>query len=146
MRAFEEGRAASVVAALSTAAERGRAEHTLSKFASVLGDNPRSVKKFVNTFSLLRSIRFLEDSDVAPDTLALWSLVVVRWPEVAHHLSAHPVAVAGILEPLWCAGHFPERLRAAAASEDLRTIIRATDGGPLTATLIRKCCGAPPRP
>ncbi|MCT2588250.1 caspase, EACC1-associated type [Actinophytocola gossypii] len=143
LRAFEEGQAASVVTALSTAAERGRAEHTLRKFASVLGDNPRSVKKFVNTFSLLRSIRFLEDSDVDPDALALWSLVVVRWPDVAHHLSAHPDAVAGILEPLWCADHFPERLRIAAASEDLRAIIRTTDGGPLTANVIRKCCGAP---
>ncbi|GAA3001170.1 caspase, EACC1-associated type [Actinokineospora diospyrosa] len=144
LRAFEEERAVSVVAALSSATERKRAEHTLRKFASVLGDNPRSVKKFVNTFSLLRAIRFLEDSDVEPDDLALWSLVVVRWPDIAHHLASYPDAVAGLLQPLFRDDHFPERLRASAASADLRAIMHASEGGPLTSTIIRKCCGGPP--
>ena len=141
LRQFEEGRAQSVVAALANKTERRRTEHTLRKFASVLGGNPRSVKKFLNTYSILRSIRFLEDIHVDPDALALWSLITVRWPNIAHHLAACPEAVMGIKDPLWCSDHFPEALRAAATSTDLRAVVTSADGGPLTPDLIRQCCG-----
>ncbi|MDX3101857.1 caspase, EACC1-associated type [Nonomuraea angiospora] len=147
LRQFEEGRAQSAVAALSVAtAERRRTEHTLRKFAPVLGDNPRAVKKFLNTYSVLRSIRFLEDVHVDPDALALWSLITVRWPNIAHHLAACPEAVAGIRDPLWCPDHFPEPLRSAATSADLRAVVTSPDGGPLTPDLIRQCCGASAAP
>ena len=92
----------SVIAALATAAERARAQHTRRKFASVLGDNPRSVKTFVTTFSLLRSIRFLGASDINPDAMALWSLVVVHWPDIARHLSAHADAVGHLGTAVVC--------------------------------------------
>ncbi|WP_157847741.1 hypothetical protein [Streptomyces violens] len=127
---------------MNSITERRRAEHTLRKFASVLGDNPRAVKKFLNTYSILRSIRILEDIHVDPDALALWCLLCVRWPNVADHLAACPEAVEGIAEPLWCSEHFPEPLRAAAESPELRAVVTSPDGGPLTPDLIRQCCGA----
>ncbi|MFC6066308.1 caspase, EACC1-associated type [Streptomyces ochraceiscleroticus] len=142
LRQFEVGRAEWVSERLNSITERRRAEHTLRKFAPVLGDNPRAVKKFLNTYSILRSIRFLEDIHVDPDALALWCLICVRWPNVADHLAACPEAVAGIAEPLWCSEHFPGPLRAAAESPELRAVVTSPDGGPLTPDLIRHCCGA----
>ncbi|MGE6737109.1 caspase, EACC1-associated type, partial [Streptomyces sp. NPDC059900] len=50
LRQFEEGRAQSVYEAMQRLTERRRAEHTLRKFRSVLGDNPRAAKKFLNTY------------------------------------------------------------------------------------------------
>ncbi|MFC7303971.1 P-loop NTPase fold protein [Streptomyces monticola] len=141
LRRFEEGRAQAVYEAMQSTAERSRTKHTLRKFASVLGDNPRAVKKFLNTYSVLRPIRFLEGIHVDPDALALWSLIRVRWPYVADHLSACPEAVQGIVEPLWLTEHFPEPLRAAAESPELQAVVTSPDGGPLTPELIRQCCG-----
>ncbi|MEV0598642.1 P-loop NTPase fold protein [Streptomyces sp. NPDC050315] len=142
LRRFEVGRAEWVSEAMNSVTERRRAEHTLRKFASVLGDNPRAVKKFLNTYSILRSIRILEDIHVDPDALALWCLLCVRWPNIADRLAACPEAVEGIAEPLWRSEHFPEPLRAAAESPELRAVVTSPDGGPLTPDLIRQCCGA----
>ncbi|MFE6164983.1 P-loop NTPase fold protein [Streptomyces sp. NPDC056486] len=142
LRRFEEGRAQAVAATLQSITERRRAEHTLRKFASVLGDNPRAAKKFLNTYSILRSIRFLEDVSVDPDVLARWSLICVRWPNIADHLAACPEAVEGIAEPLWSSEHFPAPLLAAAESSELQAVVTSPDGGPLTPELIRQCCGA----
>lgn len=142
LRRFEEGRAQAVYAAVQRLSERRRAEHTPRKFASVLGDDPRAVKKFLNTYSVLRPIRFLEGVHVDPDALALWSLICVRWPNIADHLAACPAAVEGIAEPLWVGEHFPEPLRAAAQSPELQAVVASPDGVPLTPELIRQCCGA----
>ncbi|MEV0297351.1 P-loop NTPase fold protein [Nocardia sp. NPDC050710] len=142
LQELEEGRARQIVTAMSRSSERRRTEHTLRKFSEVIGHNPRSAKKFVNTYSIIRSIRFLEDAHPNPDTLALWCLISVRWPNIAHHLADHPEAVAGIADPLWRSDHFPEELRTAAALTELRGVVMSTDGGPLTPALIRQCCGA----
>ncbi|QCX80436.1 KAP family P-loop domain protein [Streptomyces sp. YIM 121038] len=142
LRRFEEGRAQAVYAAMQRVSERRRAEHTLRKFVPVLGDNPRAVKRFLNTYSVLRPIRFLEGVHVDPDALALWSLICVRWPDVADHLAACPEAVEGIAWPLWAGDHFPEPLRTAAESPELRAVVTSPDGGPLTPELIRQCRGA----
>lgn len=141
MQQFSEGRAKAAVTAQSGDAERRRTGHTLQKFAPVLGDNPRTAKRFLNIYSILRSIRNLEGVFIDPDTLALWSLISVRWPNIAQHLGSHPDAVRGISDPLWCTDHFPEPLRATAASSELRAVVTSAEGGPLTPELIRKCSG-----
>ncbi|SEB32636.1 hypothetical protein SAMN04489729_0310 [Amycolatopsis lurida] len=57
---------------------RARTEHALRKFAPLLGDNPRAMKLFVNTYSVFRAIRTLEGNTVELDVLALWCIVRVR--------------------------------------------------------------------
>lgn len=69
--------------------------------------NPRSVKKFINTLSVLGSVRTLEENFVESETLALWALLLVRWPELADRLQVCPEAVTGITQPLFCSGYFP---------------------------------------
>ncbi|HEX6354563.1 P-loop NTPase fold protein [Actinophytocola sp.] len=134
--------AVDAVRALAAPETQQRTEHALRKFAPLLGTNPRETKLFLNTYSMLRAVRTLEGNTPEAGHLALWSVLRVRWPAVADHLLHDPTAVRGIHEPLWCADHFPEPLRAAARSEELRRVVRDPVGGPLTEDAIRRCCGS----
>lgn len=116
-------------------------EHTLRKFAPLLTPNPRSIKLFLNSYAILRAVRILEGVTVDTDTLALWTILRLRWPAIADVLQRDPDAVRGIIEPLWCSDHFPTELQAVARSADLRTVVTHNPGGPLNANTIRQCCG-----
>lgn len=139
---MREAVAGEAALALASSETRKHTEHTLSKFSPMLHGNPRSIKLFLNTYSMLRSVRTLEGSTLAPDTLALWALIRVRWPSVADVLTRNPEAVEGIKDDLWCTDHFPQDLHAQAKSKDLRRVVTHEQGGPLTAALIRQCCGS----
>ncbi|NGY65356.1 hypothetical protein G7043_41335 [Lentzea sp. NEAU-D13] len=127
--------------ALTTAETRKHTEHALRKFSSLLHGNPRSIKLFLNTYSILRSVRTLEGNTVSPNTLALWSIIRVRWPSIAKFLQRSPQAVEGIQDDLWLGDHFPEELRDLAKNKELRQVVSHPEGGPLTPALIRQCCG-----
>lgn len=143
LREFAEGRARQAVKALASPGERQRTEHTLRKFAKFMGANPRRVKRFLNIYGILRSARTLEGIFISNDTLALWTILMVRWPSIVDHLKKYPEAVAGLVEPLWCSEYFPAHLREIALSSEIRRVVTCTDGGPLTPELIRRCCGSP---
>jgi hypothetical protein len=132
-----------IVAARAVTATETRAhtEHALRKFAPLLSPNPRSTKLFLNTYTMLRAVRTIEGSTVESDTLALWTILRLRWPSVADHLQRDPDAVTGILEPLWCTELLPAELHPAARSAELRRVVTHPQGGPLTAAKIRQCCG-----
>jgi hypothetical protein len=127
--------------ALASPLTRARTEHALRKFLPMLHSNPRNVKKFLNTYSVLRAIRILENNTVPSDILALWTIIRIRWPAMADHLEANPEAVRGIIEPLWASECFPPGLSNLAADPKLREVVRCREGGPLTADLIQLCCG-----
>lgn len=120
---------------------RARTEHALRKFLPLIDANPRNVKKFLNTYSILRAVRILEGNTVGPDAFALWTIIRVRWPAMADHLEATPTAVRGIMEPLWVSECFPGGLRDLARDPSLRDVVPCPEGGPLTADLIQLCCG-----
>jgi hypothetical protein len=127
--------------ALATSEAQERTEHRLRRFAPLLDGNPRTTKRFLNTYVTLRCVTLLEGHLPSMETLALWAIIRVRWPAIADHLAARPAAVRGIAEPLWCTDHFPEHLREAAGDAGLRSVVRCPDGGPLTPELIRQCGG-----
>ncbi|MGH3520844.1 MAG: FxSxx-COOH system tetratricopeptide repeat protein, partial [Haloechinothrix sp.] len=93
--------------ALAQPETRQRTNHSLQKFATMLHANPRSMKKFLNTYSMLRSVRTLEGNTVPTDALALWAILLVRWPTLAEHLAKDPDAADAILDPLWVNEVFP---------------------------------------
>ncbi|MEA5366313.1 FxSxx-COOH system tetratricopeptide repeat protein [Amycolatopsis sp., V23-08] len=128
--------------AFDAAETRAHTEHTLRKFAPMLSPNPRSTKLFLNTYTIMRAVRTLEGITVDGDTLALWTIIRIRWPSIAHFLERNPDAVKGILEPLWCSDLFPAELQETARSEELRSVVGHPEGGPLTAVAIRHCCGS----
>ncbi|MBO2451157.1 hypothetical protein J4573_28970 [Actinomadura barringtoniae] len=141
LRAFAEGRAEQVAQVSQTPEERRRTEHVLRRFSHLLGNNPRSVKRFLNTYSILHSIRRLEGNLIRPESLALWTILVVRWPAIAAHLQDDPDAVRGVVQPVWVKEHFPEALLELARSPELCDVITCEMGGPLTPVLIRQCVG-----
>ena len=141
LRQFAEGRSRKAVESLTAPVAQVAAEHSLRKFALLLGHNPRSMKRFINTFSILRSVRTLESNFVDSDTLALWAIILVRWPELGDYLQKFPEAVVGIIDPLWCSDHFVPPLQQLVGSEEVCAVVKHPYGGPLTPDLIRQCCG-----
>ncbi|MEV6909141.1 P-loop NTPase fold protein [Amycolatopsis sp. NPDC051071] len=127
--------------ALVSPQTRAHTEHALSKFLPLLHPNPRNIKKFLNTYSILRSVRTLEQNTVGSDVLALWTIIRVRWPSIAEHLETDPEAVRALVEPLWASECLPLELRDLATDTELRAVILHPEGGPLTADLIRQCAG-----
>jgi hypothetical protein len=138
---FANGRSQYAIESITDPIVNKRTEHTLSKFAPLLDGNPRTIKRFINTYSLFRSLRTLEGNFVDSNTLALWVILRLRWPAMANHLEQSPAAVVGIVDVLWCSDHFPESLRDLASSGGLREVVTFQVGGPLTPDLIRQCCG-----
>ncbi|WP_340687856.1 FxSxx-COOH system tetratricopeptide repeat protein [Amycolatopsis coloradensis] len=128
--------------ALSGKAVRTQREHILRKFAPLLPPNPRSIKLFLNNYTILRAVRTLEGVAVDIDSLALWTILRHRWPAIADALQRDPTRVRGIIEPLWCSETFPAELQEMARSTDLREVVMHRPGGPLTADVIRQCCGS----
>ena len=118
-----------------------RTEHELRKFRPLLGENPRGMKHFFNTYSIFRCVRTLEGNTPSRDTLALWSIVRMRWPSLFDYLETCPDAVTGVLEPILVADHLPAELHAVAVSAPVREVFTSALGGPLTATAIRQCAG-----
>ncbi|MEV6230017.1 FxSxx-COOH system tetratricopeptide repeat protein [Saccharopolyspora shandongensis] len=127
--------------AVAAAETRAHTEHALRKFAPLLSPNPRSTKLFLNSYTILRAVRTLEGITVDTDTLALWTIIRIRWPRIADFLQRNPDAIKGILEPLWCSELFPTELHETAKSEELRLVATHPQGGPLSAAAIRECCG-----
>jgi hypothetical protein len=77
---------------------RRRTEHTLKPFSHLLDPNPRAMKRLVNAYGVERDIRLLEDragspDALAPERLALWTILRLRWPLLADYLADHPEAV-----------------------------------------------------
>jgi hypothetical protein len=109
-------------------------EHTLQKFAPLLLANPRGMKRFVNTYGVLRILRTMESNIVGTDALALWTIILIRWPLLAGHLERDPE----LIEALKADGEVPEPLKS------LEPTVRRflTDAKiELTPALIRSCCG-----
>ncbi|MBB2740673.1 UNVERIFIED_ORG: V8-like Glu-specific endopeptidase [Microbispora rosea subsp. rosea] len=115
--------------------------HALAKFSRLLHSNPRAMKRFVNTYTVLRAVRVLEGSLVPTDALALWTLLRIRWPELADYLESHPEAVDRITEGSGVQD-LPESLRELAASRDLHEVLCGVPGVTLTADVVRACSGA----
>jgi hypothetical protein len=136
-----ENLVADAARALGAPQTRTRTEHALRGFLPLLHSNPRNIKKFLNTYSVLRAVRVLENNTISSETLALWTILKVRWPAMADALEAAPDAVRGIIDPLWAAECFQPELRELAADPGLRRVVQFHKGGPLTAHLIRHCCG-----
>jgi len=117
--------------------------HALEPFSPLLDPTPRAMKRFVMAYSVLRAVRTAEGSVVAVGPLALWTVVVTRWPLLAEYLQANPTAVRLFAVPA-------ERIVAAAPAEltslfqdppdDLRAVMNHV-AGPLDAAMIRECCG-----
>jgi hypothetical protein len=128
---------------LSDAQLQARTEHVLQPFSKFLDGNPRTIRRFVNAYGILRAQRTLEEEFVDTDSLALWTVLQLQWPVLADHLREHPEHVAefGKERP-----EVPERLVEVFEDDEVKAVISdAEHGGPLTPDLVRACGGPPSR-
>jgi len=65
-------------------------DHRLRKFAPLLEPNPRAMKRFVNDWDINRNIARWMEIEIDKDQLALWTILMRRWPSCARHLQNHP--------------------------------------------------------
>jgi hypothetical protein len=65
-------------------------EHRLRAFADLLEPNPRAMKRLVNAYGMYQAAHVLERRTVAPEALARWTIVELRWPLLAECLAARP--------------------------------------------------------
>lgn len=112
-------------------------EHALQKFHALLDPNPRSMKRFVNAYTMARAVATLQGTAIARDPLALWTIVTIRWPQLADELRAHPDAVTSPDD----ASDLSDDARSLLQRPDVRGVLSFDRGGPLTAQQIRTCCG-----
>ena len=89
---FAEERAIREAAVVRLAANevQERLEHTLAPYFDLLEPNPRSMKRFVNSFSANRALAILSEVDIDLHQLALWTVLSSRWPSWAEHLAKNP--------------------------------------------------------
>ena len=114
--------------------------HALQPFAKFLDPNPRTIKRFVNAYGMLRAQRTLEAVFADTNPLALWTIVELRWPVLAEYLRAHPeqVSEVGAESP-----DVQENLREIFSNEEVAAVVNDSKYGPLTPELV-KACGGPP--
>ena len=115
-------------------------EHVLQRYAPLLDTNPRSMKRFLNSYSIMRAVRTLEGNLVPREALALWVVLQSRWPSLADYLHKHPEAIDYVGKADDHADAIPEALRSLFDLPELQRVV-AFDSAPLTAELIRACCG-----
>lgn len=116
-------------------------EHSLQKFAPFLDSNPRSIKRFVNTYSVLRAARYYEGIYVNSDVLAYWLVLQTRWPVLTEYLEANLNSLGVGPDKEIRLDLLPEKYRPLLEDPEFRHAIehRPVD---LTPDDIRACCGA----
>ena len=95
------------------------------------------MKLFVNTYGVLRSLRTLEEVFVPSGPLALWTVIEIRWPQLADLLRADPDAVTRTIEDS------QSEIARLIRLPEVAVVMNDSTNGPLTAQLIRECSGSP---
>jgi len=114
--------------------------YVLQKFAPHLKANPRDLKRFINTYSVLRTVRTLEGIPVDSDALALWIVIKIHWPILADYLTTYPDALAVITENLPAVENLPDSVKRAAAVLGANQALKA-ELVQMTPDIIRRCSG-----
>lgn len=109
--------------------------HMLETYGELLAPNPRAAKRFLMAYNLALAARLSEYSRVDPATLALWTVLSIRWPALADWLRDQlPHGPLPISEE---EGH-PSRLL---LTSEVQAVISSEKGGPLNAEMMLRCMG-----
>lgn len=127
---------------LATPEIRETREHNLQDFVDLVEPNPRSMKRFINAYAIARDLRTFEGVTPELEFLAKWTILVLRWPDLAAVLLTEPDAVAHIGTSV--GGNIPPGVAALFIDDDVASVIKGTrprHGAPLDAAAIRLCGG-----
>lgn len=68
-------------------------ENRLKKFKTLVGSNPRTMKRMLNSHIIQQQLVTLTGINIDPDILPLWTILSMRWPLLTETLSRYPEAV-----------------------------------------------------
>lgn len=112
---------------------QARTEHSLKTFAHLLEPNPRAMKRLINSYGLQRAIATLVKVDIGMKQLALWTILLLRWPLLAEYLEGHPEAAECFSEQLppgeKLPASIPEELHKLFQDESVRNVIHGKNVG-----------------
>jgi hypothetical protein len=104
-------------------------EHFLMDFAPFLEPNPRAMKRFVNAYAAQRALDILRGGDnIKPGVLALWTIVVLRWPLFASYLESKPEAVPLIGKRPQDSDEVPDRVAPLFSDNDVMAVFSGRRG------------------
>jgi hypothetical protein len=70
--------------------ERDISQHTLQPLAHMMEGNPRAMKRLVMAYGMARTVDILAGRASSPRVLALWTILSLRWPDLALWLRNDP--------------------------------------------------------
>ena len=102
-------------------------------YADLVEPNPRAMKRLVNAYGFKRGFELMAGRSSPPDALVRWTILELRWPELAGHLARQPddVETAGVVGPTESAG-----IKALLNDREVRRVAER-----LTPPLIRRVVG-----
>jgi hypothetical protein len=116
---------------------REREQHMLQQYTEMIEPNPRAAKRFIMAYNIAFASRLLDPESIPAETLALWTLIAVRWPALAEWIRGE--LPDGSLEPIDLE-HHPSKLLVA---PQVQRVIASKNGGPLDRDMFLRCCGYP---
>lgn len=99
-------------------------ESRYAGYAAMLDPNPRAMKRLVNAIGISQAVLFLEKRKIDPDVLGRWTVLEMRWPQLAMAISANRVWLDA--EP----GEIPAPFDGLLASADVRSVLAGIDKAP----------------
>jgi tetratricopeptide (TPR) repeat protein len=122
---------------------QARTRHVLEPFAALVDPTPRSLKRYMMAYSMLRAVRTAEGSVVNVRPLALWTVLIIRWPMLGDYLQRFPESVELFkTRDERALKDLPPELVSLFTDppEELRRVMNHA-AGPLDARRIRECSG-----
>ncbi|PWB50717.1 MAG: hypothetical protein C3F06_11660 [Candidatus Methanoperedenaceae archaeon] len=86
-------REAAIVRLAEKDVEENTEEHILKQFADLMEPNPRSMKRFANSYGVQMAMDIMRGGSMETEKLALWTIILLRWPLLAEFLEEHPEMV-----------------------------------------------------
>ena len=114
-----------------------RTEHALRKFVPLIEPNPRSMKRMVNAYNTYRALAILLGMDINRDQLALWTILSLRWPQLADALADAPELIEG---PNQLGQSVAAEISSLLETQEVREVIQGgTICAPLDTETVRPC-------
>ena len=104
--------------------QESETELMLQKFHHLLESNPRAIKRLLNTFVIYRAILIIQGIKFDFEILALWVILMMRWPILSDYISKHPDLLNHLSdESLTGFPDMPEKLKLLLSNKDFIRIV-----------------------
>jgi len=130
--------AAAAVDRLASVPVQEATQHWLESYADLLPANPRSMKRFLNTYGLAEAVDALEFNTVGRRFRAVWTILSIRWPALADLFASRSELVACAMGLERVPTDAPSQLAPLLRDPDVIGVLTREPG--LDAATVRRLC------